>query len=98
MYKLVEHCLLLLAAGYKQVSPIKVLFILGPFRLMPAQAFTGFGVSQQLQNVFESYCLLFNKRILGYKAAGIDELTAISAVGAPLLALGFSSMKGWRHD
>jgi len=98
MYKLVEHCLLLLAAGYKQVSPIKMLFILGPFRLIPAQAFTGFGVSQQLQNVFESYCLLFNKRILGYKASGIDELTAISADRASLLALGSSLMKGWRHD
>ncbi len=94
MYRLVEHCLLLLAAGYKQAPPIKMLFILGPFRLIPAQAFTGFGVSQQLQNVFESYCLLFIKRILGYKASDINELTAISAGGGASISLGLQLDEG----
>ncbi|MEH6347699.1 MAG: hypothetical protein V7785_21565 [Bermanella sp.] len=80
MYKLVEHCLLPLAAGYKQASPIKMLLTLPSLRLIPDQVLAGFGASQPFLRAFDFFCFLFNERMLGYKASGNGELTAISAV------------------
>ena len=98
MYKLVEHCLLLLAAGYKQASPIKMLLILGPFSQVSAQAFTSHGAWWPLRSVFELPCLLSDKRSIGYNTAGIYELTAISVMWASRLILASSWIKGWHHD
>ncbi len=80
MYKLVEDCLLPLAAGYRQASPIKMLLTLPSIRRVPALVLVGFGASQSFLRTFEFLGFLFNKQLFGYKASGNSQLTAISAV------------------
>lgn len=78
MYKLVEHCLLPLVAGYKQVFLIKMLLTILFPKLVLAQALAGFGVSWSFLCGFYFFCFPFIKQILSYNPRGSGELSAIS--------------------